>query len=224
MDLNILNNVKMGTKGNDFIFSFIDELAKTLNKSKEKENNMNLQNDKELSTKSRDSYVLKRNELLIDYANRTEGQGRMYYVYDKNSNNENVFNVAVCEEGKSHEIIELNKDELPEGVKIGSVLRNSNDNYIVDEEATFEIENELSDLKNSLIEQQNVELQSNRIEGHEYEVSEVGSDRVYLFDISIDDSNGVDEIEETNISEDLLGKLNEGDILVFENGEYRLNN
>lgn len=224
MDLNILNNVKMGTKGNDFIFSFIDELTKTINKSREWENNMNLQNDEDFSTKSRDSYVLKRNELLIDYANRTADRGRMYYVYDKNSNNDNIFNVAVCEEEKSHEIIELNKDELPEGVKIGSVLRNSNDNYIVDEDATFEIENELNEIKKSLIEQQNVELQSNRIEGHKYEVSEIGSNRVYLFDISIDDSNGVDEIEETNISEDLLGKLNEGDILVFENGEYRLNN
>ena len=70
MDLNILNNVKMGTKGNDFIFSFIDELTKTIKKGKERDNNMNLQNDEEFSTKSRDSYVLKRNELLIDYANR----------------------------------------------------------------------------------------------------------------------------------------------------------
>ncbi|MBR3325380.1 MAG: hypothetical protein IKG14_04990 [Clostridia bacterium] len=223
MDLNILNNMKIGTKGNDFIFSFIDELTQAINNRKEKENNMNLQNNEDLSTKSRDEFVIKRNEILTEYANETSNKGIMYYIYDKNSNNENIFNATICENGKSHEIVELDKNQLPNEVEIGSVLRNNNNNYYIDEQATVKIKNRLDNIKNNLIKKQNLELENNRIEGHIYEVSEVGSDRVYLFDISIDDSNGVDEIEERNISEELLSALNEGDTLIYENGEYRLN-
>jgi len=183
---------------------------------------MNENETNELSTKYRDEFLLARNKILIEYAKETGNEGKMYFIYSINSQKENTFNATICKEGTSNEIIELKQDQLPNNADVGSILLKNNDRFTLDEKATSYLAEKFENLINELLTKENNELQNKRIEGHKYEVSEVGTDRVFLFDITQDDSNGSEEIEELYISEELIQNLKEGSILIFENGEYKL--
>ena len=223
MNLNILNNVEMGTKGKDFIFSFIEEISQSIKRNNmEKEMlNVEFENDR-FTTKYRDMYKNKLNETLINVANQTEDEGEMYYVFAINSQNEDVYNLCLCDSNQIHNVYEINKNDLPLEITIGSVLRKNENDFILDEKTTLDIEEEMKAIKKELLEEQELELENNRIEGHIYEVSEIGADRVWLFDTSLDDEDGVDEIEEIEIPQDVLDTVTEGSSLIYENGQYRL--
>ena len=142
----------------------------------------------------------------------------MYYIYSKNSKNENGYNLCICEEGKSHIIIELNSNELPDEVCVGSVLRKLRDSYILDKESTNEICEQINNMKDKLLKEQQEFLGSKRIEGHIYEISENDGDRAWLFDITSGENEGIEEIE---FPLELLENSQEGDQFIYENGEYK---
>ena len=56
---------------------------------------------------------------------------------------ENGYNLCICKEDKSHIVIEENASSLPANVEIGSVLRKTEEGYILDKEATIEIAKQL---------------------------------------------------------------------------------
>lgn len=98
------------------------------------------------------------------------------------------------------------------------MLRKSGDSYVLDEEATEEISEEIEKMKDKLLEEQTEFLESKRIEDHIYEMSENNGDRAWLFDIT-DGSN--EAIEEIDFPQELLNDSREGDLFVYKNGEYQ---
>ena len=182
---------------------------------------INPNNDDRIITKYRDKMLLERLKILNDYAKQTLDKGQMYYIYDKNSKMQDGYNLCICEEGKSHIIIERSQEELPIGAELGSVLRKRGDSYILDEEATLEIAKELYNLNDEILKEQTEFIESKRIEGHIYEMSENGGDRAWLFDITDESSNGGEEVEDIDFPKELLQDANEGDLFIYDDGEYK---
>lgn len=228
MNLDFTNNLFNEMKNNKFVQNFINELQKYLNNSIQnsitniKNGGITVinSNHNELITKYRDKMNNMRFHILNDYAEKTIDQGKMYYIYDNNSKNINSYNLFICENENSHTVLEKNIADLPEGSKIGSVLREIDGELVLDEKSTLEITQELNNLKDLIIEEQNEYLESKRIENHVYEISEKAEDRAWIFDITNGDSEAIEEII---IPKDLLENCSEGDTIIFKNGEYLKN-
>ena len=73
-------------------------------------------------------------------------------------------------------------------------------------------------MKSEILKKQKEFLNSKRIENHVYEMSENGKDRAWLFDIT---NNNDEEIEEIDFPRELLKDAKEGDLFVYKNGEYQ---
>ena len=216
MNLDIINNIVSDVKNNKFIDAFIKELQNYVDTKKE---DIGLSNSEiKLNTIYRDKFFMERSNVLNSYAEQTLDKGEMYYIYDKNSKMIDGYNLCVCKEGMSHTIIEVSRSELPNESKIGSVLRKSGNTYILDEEATINIENKIENIKNEIIEEQKEYIESKRLEGHIYEMSENNGESVWLFDITNNSSEGIEEI---NFPDDLLKNSEEGDLFIYRNGEYQ---
>ena len=225
MNLDLIQNIINGARDNKLVQNFIKELQNYLekNNSNTKGEGIHLMdinlNSNKLITKYRDKMLTARNDILNNYAKQTLDKGEMYYIYSKNSNLQNTYNLCVCEEGQSHIVIEANRNELPEGIEVGSVLRKLGENYILDDEATETIREQINEMQDQLIEEQAEFLESRRIEGHIYEMSEKTSDRAFLFDIT-DSSVSDEEIEEIDFPIELLQDASEGDMFKYINGNY----
>lgn len=229
MDLNIFNTLKANKKGNDIIQSFITELTKFLEKNIITSGNSGgadmgileqIEADENLTVKYRDKILIERMNILNNYAQETCDKGDMYYVYSKNSKSRDIYNIYKCEVGKAGNIITAQKGNLPEGTGIDSVLRVQNGKYVLDIEDTEQIQNRTQEKIRQLLGDELQNLNNNRIEGHIYEVGPKEDDRVWLFDITNGNKNGLEAIEEIDIPKDLLEKVEEGDKLKYENGEY----
>ena len=229
MRLDLVNIIVNDVKNNKYIQNFIKELQNNLEKNISKNNFVNTEkediplinpthNGNKIIAKFRDKMLLERRNILENYAKHTLDKGKMYYVYGKNSKMLDGYNLCICEEGKSHTVIEKSKDELPTGVRIGSVLRWSGDNYVLDKDATEEIAQEIYNMKSRFLEEQTAFLESKRIEGHIYEMSENGGDRAWLFDITSRSNEGVEEID---FPHELLQDAKEKDLFIYKNGEYQ---
>lgn len=229
MNLNLANNIVNDVKNNKFVQNFIRELQSYLETSISKDNYMNSEkeeiplvnpthNGNKIIAKYRDQMLTERANILNNYAKQTLSKGEMYYIYSKNSKMTDGYNLCVCEEGKSHTILEISKDNLPNESKIGSILRKSGDSYTLDEEATKDIAKEIDNMKSELLEEQTEFLESKRMEGHIYEMSENSGDRAWLFDITSGSNEGVEEID---FPIDLLKDSKEGDLFLYKNGEYQ---
>ena len=74
-------------------------------------------------------------------------------------------------------------------------------------------------MKDRLLNEQLNFLESKRVEGHTYELAEIGEDRAWLYDITSES----EEIEEIDFPEKLLKDATEGDLFVYKNGKYQKN-
>lgn len=224
MDLNLFNKLENNNKNDNLVDEFLNELNNFIEKnfSKNDFSNSNIsileqvQKEQKITAMFRDKMYIERNNILNNYASKTSDKGEMYYIYSVDEK----YNLFKCEEGESHNIIEVDKEEIPSEAKIDSALRIKDEKYVIDEEATKCILEEISEMIDKLLKEQDEYLDSNRIEGHIYEVGEIEKDRVWLYDTSLDDTNGVDAIEEINFPQDLLDKVTEGEMVKYENGEY----
>ena len=148
MKMQLIDNIFDGIRNNNIVQSFLNELKEYLDKTEDFKME---QNEEKFTIEFRDKMNLKKNEILIDYAKKTENEGQMYYIYSENSKADNLFNLCICEEGQSHIVIEESKENLPDEAKIGSVLRKIEDRYVLDEEGTIEIENQVDKLKEDIL-------------------------------------------------------------------------
>lgn len=223
MNLDLVNSLADSVKNNKLLQNFAKELQNYLANSYIEKGETQLLNPtfekNRLTTKYRDEMNIRRNGILNEYAKQTCDKGEMYYIYSKNSKREDAYNLCICEEDKSHEIIEESKDNLPYEAQIGSVLRKKENRYILDEEATKEIAEAINDMKEKILEEQNEYLESKRIEGHTYELAEKYEDRAILFDITNNDSEGIEEID---FPKELLEDSSEGNSFIYINGEYKI--
>ena len=169
--------------------------------------------DKLLTISYRDKMRIERMRILNNYAKQTSDKGTMYFVYSKDS----TYNLCLCEEGSSHEVIELKEEEIPVGAEVNSVLRENDGIYIFDETSTKEVYELVTNKFNELLEEQSQELKQYRIEGHLYEVSENPGDRLWLIDLTKDDGECFEEVD---ISREILSEAAEGSVLQYVNGKY----
>ena len=216
MNLGLSNGAKKSTN----IQEFLKELGNYLKSSKDHYNNKEediVDKESKMVTEYRDEFYLKRNNILINYANKSLGNGQMYYIYSKNSKDSNMYNLCICEEGRSHIVIEENIDKLPKGANLETVLRKKNGSYILDDDATMDVKAKIEELKNRILEEQERYLKENRIEGNIYELSEKAKDRVWLFNIT---NNNQEVFEEIEFPKELLEEAKEGDKFLFKEGKY----
>ncbi len=215
MKLDLINGIANNTK---FVQDFIKELQDYLERKEDISLINPIHKGNKIITEFRDKMYIERSKILNDYAKQTIDKGQMYYIYDKNSKLEYVYNLCICEDEKSHIIIEANRNILPNDAKMGSILRKLKDSYILDNEATKDISERIEKMKDELLEKQTEFLNSKRIEDHIYEVSENGKDRIWLFDIT---SNSDEALEEIDFPKELLQNAKVGDLFIYKNGEYK---
>ena len=223
MDLSIFKNIKDNLNNEDRkeVIVFLKELNDFIEKDDIKvDRNMieKVENEKKIISKFRDKMLLERIDILNSYAMETSEKGNMYFIYDKNSTDINKYNMCLCNENDIYKVIEVSKNELPEGTEINSVLRVNNGRYILDKQSTDDLTIKIDEMIERLMEEQENFLQEYRIEGHVYKVDEKEEDRLWLIDIT---KNSNEAIEEIKISEEVLNNVNVGDKLKFNNGVYQ---
>lgn len=231
MDLNFFKNINNSRDDREGFFKdFANMLEKSLSRNDlrsvngEKELSLlqEVQKEHKLITDFRDKMNVERRNILEEYAKETADKGEMYFVYSKNSQDDNKYNLTLCDEGKSNQVIEAEKSELPVGIGVDTVLRKENDKFVIDALGTEEVFKKMQEMVSRVLDEQNQFLKEQRIEGHIYEVGEVEVDRVLLFDITKDDVDGLEAVEEVEFPEELLSQVSEGIKVKFENGSYAL--
>lgn len=235
MNLDLINNLFNNLKENEFVQNFMKELSEHLennigNNSNTASsvgewnnllsNDLTIDNQKVIS-KYRDEMLTERNNILQKYAENTKEAGEMYYIYNISENEKNSYNLSNCTAKKSNEVITKQIEELPEGVRLGSVLREQNGSFILDVEATKIVGEEINQMIQEKLKQQDEYLDSKRIEGHVYEVGEKYSERIWLYDLNNNPNSGMEGIEEIEFPKDLYQTAKEGDLFIYKNGEYQ---
>ena len=223
MDLNLSKDLFNREAIRKIVNEFVDELNKILFKDVGK-TQISLdesKKDTKLITQFRDKMYIEQNNILNKYAKETAEMGKMYYIYSFNSKSDNVVNVCICKEEKNNTVLEVPIEELPSNAKKGSVLRKKDNQYVIDEEATKKILEYIQELENKILEEQNEFLNSVKIDGHVYEVSDIGEDRIFLFDAT-ENAQYTDEIEDINVPIELLKNVKIGDLLKYQNKCYEI--
>lgn len=224
MELNIFNiNLNIDNKNREEVSEFIKELSDYLEKDNEKQVSIldKVQNSEKVTVRYRDKMYVERNNILNNYAKENQDKGTLYYIYNKVQDT-NTYLLSICEENKSNIVIEVKYNELPEGISVDTVLRQDNGKYIVDTRATFIIRKQIEEMVNKLLKEQEKYLQSNRLEGHIYEVGEIEEDRVWLYDVTENSADGIEAFEEIEFQLDLLNKVSEGTKVIYQNGNYEI--
>jgi len=148
MELNINNNISIDNNSKDAggISNFIEELSDFLEDKiniKHEESTLSMldivQEEQKVTVEYRDKMLLERSDILNNYVKETIDKGTMYYIYSKDLENDNIYNLCICEDGKSHDVIQVDNKDLPSGAGIDSALRIENGKYILDVEANQEI-------------------------------------------------------------------------------------
>lgn len=235
MNLDLLNNIRKETKETNLVQNFIKELSEFIGKEK-----INLKEqtqeqlpilEKILSKRkacigNENEIIKNKNNIIKEYANETASKGTMYMIEKKGvihwknniryKNNE-LYSVLKVENNKIKKI-QLPKKELPEGVRINSIYRKQNERYILDNEATKEIEQRITKMAKEILDKQDETLNSYRKEGHLYMVEEKINNSCFLLDLT---DLPEYEFEEIDLSGELLGEVKTGSVLIYSDGEYR---
>ena len=225
MNLDLFKDLIKSTKENDIVQSFIKELGDCL------ENNLN-NNEKNqiplvqkildgriLTTRYRDEINIQRHDIINNYSKEHSEQGEFYYVYNRRSNN--TYGIVSHKNGEDGVNIGIKESQLPKGAGVDSVLREKNGKYTLDEVATEELQEELTEMINRLLERQDNELKEQRVEGHLYEFVEKSGDIVELIDVT---NNTGECFEEIDFPSELFDKVTQGSVLQYVNGKYQLLN
>ena len=210
MNLEFFNNLIKSDKKNSAIQNFVKELGEYLEKNKQTIGNLEKMQEK-LTIENRDKFLLKRLEILNQFAKEYLNNDTMYYIYDKC---ENIYNACICENGQSHNVIQIEEKSLPKSIQIGTCLILQDGKYVVDQRATESLNKRIKYLILELLEEQNKKVEKYRIEGHEYQVIQNDGKRVWLEDIET--KKIFEEIEFKAIDKAEIGMMYR-----FENGEYK---
>ena len=223
MNLDLINNLIKSTKENNAIQNFIKELGEFL------ENNIgNSERNEEplvqkilegrtLTTKYRDEINIKRHDIINNYSKEHSEQGELYYVYNKRS--DNTYGIVSHKNGESGTNIGVKESEMPKDAEVDCVLRMQNGKFVLDKQATEELQTELIEMINSLLEEQANRLDSQRVEGHIYEFVEKAGNIVELTDLT---NNTGECFEEIAFPSELAEKVTQGTKFQYVNGEYQL--
>lgn len=198
----------------------MEEVSKSLEDSKWNNllaENLTLYNTKIIS-KFRDEMLLERKNILQEYASTSNEPDDMLYIYNSSSNDKSAYNLCYCDSEKN-DVLTVKINDLPKGSELGSILVKRENGYILDDNASKIVNKEINDMIKEKIKEQSEYLDSKRIEGHIYEVGEKYSGIIGLYDLT-NKSQGMEEIEEIDFPEELYKTASEGDMYIYQNGEY----
>ncbi len=222
--MDFLNNLKESLSKNESlskitetISDFIEELSGALKNNTNNDTDIVTQiaSSSKLTLASENSIIKARNEVLSEYASKTEEQGALYFVYKKSEGEDNYIVWEYNSDKRTQ--IEVEKKELPEGANVNTIMRMQDGNFVIDQEATKEIINEIEEKANEIIEKQNQEIEDYKEEGHTYLVTEDIDGRVFLWDST---EEAKYEIEDVYFPEELKDKAKEGNSFLYQNGTY----
>lgn len=222
MNLDLFKDLIKSTKENDIVQSFIKELGDCLrNELNNNERNQiplvqKILDGRILTARYRDEINIQRHDIINNYSKEHSEQGEFYYVYNKRSNN--TYGIVSHKNGEDGVNIGIKESQLPEGAGVDSVLREKNGKYVLDEVATKELQEELTEMINRLLDEQASKLEAQRIEGHLYEFVEKSGDTVLLIDKTKNDGNCFEEVD---FPSENLNNATEGSVFQYLNGEYR---
>ncbi len=218
MNLNLVNDLFNNLKENKFVQNFIKELSNYLG------NNSNCEREEipiieeilsknNFTTGNQNAIRWNLDDVVLKYAQKNSSSDTIYFIKD---NKNNAYDVLKAENGKIEEI-EINKKDIPSEVKINDVLKINDNNYVIDNIATKELQEDIKNMAEEIFEKQNINLNKHRKEGHLYMVTEeIGNNR-FLWDLTDAPKT---EFEETDITKELLSKATEGMVLKYTNGKY----
>lgn len=223
MNLDFVNNFFNNLKENKLAKDFMNELSDYLENNEW--NNLLSDdltiNDTKIISKFKDKMLKERSNILQNYAESTREAGEMYYIYNVSENERNSYNISKAD--KSHKVITMSVEDLPEGAQLGSILRKQGDKFILDANATRIVGKRIDEMIEELIKEQNQFLSDKRIEGHTYEIEDKGNDRVWLYDLNNTTGGGIEEFEEIKFPKDLYEIARKGDKFLYKNGLYTKN-
>ena len=223
MKLNLINDLYNNIKENKSVQNFIKELSDYLEKNiKNNSNNDNnelpiiedILSKNKFTTGNKNAIRWNLKDVISKYAEKNLSNDVIYFV--KNNKNNDVYTVLKAENSKIEEL-ELNKKDIPSEVKINDVLRIKDNNYVIDNISTNELQEKIKNMAKEILDKQNINLNKHREEGHLYMVTEELGDNRFLWDLT--DAPKI-EFEEVEIPEDLLDKATEGVVLKYTNGKY----
>lgn len=234
MNLDLVNDLFNNLKENKLVQNFMKELSNNLGNNLRNNSNYtdegvplieDILSKNSLTTGNENSIRWKENDVILKYAEQNFNNDSMYFVKDSKKTywlnnqehyNNDVYYVLKVQNDKIEEM-EINKKEMPKDIGVNDVFRIENDKYMIDDIATKELQEEITDMAHGIINKQNMNLDNYRKEGHLYIViEELGNNR-FLKDLT-DSTNP--EFEEVNIPKDLLNKATEGMVLEYTNGKY----
>ena len=225
MNLDLINNLIKSTKENNAIQNFIKELGEFL------ENNIgNSERNEEpllqkilagrtLTTRYRDEINIRRHDIINNYSKEHSEQGELYYVYSKKA--DNTYGIVSHKNGESGTNLKLEESDMPKDAGADSVLRMKNGKFVLDKQATEELQTELTEMINDLLEEQENRLDTQRIEGHIYEFVEKTGNIVELTDLT---NNTGECFEEIAFPTELAEIATQGNKFRYINGEYQILN
>ena len=220
MNLDLFNNLINNTKESGFIQNFIKELGEFMennlfnNERNQESLVQKILDGRTLTTRFRDLINIERQSIINSYSRE---HGEIYYIYNKEDNN--TYGIVSHKNGESNLEICAKESQLPKGAGVDSVLRVENGKFVLDENATKELQEELTEMINKLLEEQANRLESQRVEGHIYSFVEKYGDIVEL----IDETNYTGEcFEEIDFPSEIANKANQGDMFKYINGEYQI--
>ncbi|MBO4816550.1 MAG: hypothetical protein J5507_06685 [Clostridia bacterium] len=217
MILDIFNNLINGLKKNEDTQNFLNELKEEVDNPKNDNLGIleKIQSENKVSIGTRNKMEAKMEAVLKEYSKETSEKGELFYIVEKIDNEFVVYKYNDLDEN----VLKIKEDELPENTLVNSALRFKDNEYILDEEASCELQTRITTMANELLDQQNKLLEDYRKEGHLYEVRENINGSVFLHDIT---DNPSFEVEEVDFPEELLNKAIEGTIFEYIEGEYKL--
>lgn len=153
--------------------------------------------------------------MLKDFASSTKDDGDLYFIFNKVKGEEN-YRVWKIRDNEVEQT-EINKSDLPNNATVNAVMRKYNNEFIVDECATKEVESSIRNKANEIIKEQNRKIEDYKKEGHTYLVTADTNGRVFLWDST---EKPKYEIEDLNFPEELKDKAKEGNSFLYKNGRY----
>lgn len=230
LNLNLDNKFLSGLLQNNFVQNFINELAKYLENNFGKERTQmsiieDILSKNNVTTGNENTIRWKFNDVILEYAKQNFKNESMYFVQDNKTkywkNNEehynNDFYSVLKVENNQIEKIEISKKDIPKNIGVNDVFRIKENEYIIDNSATKELQNKIKNMAEEIIDKQNKKLDSYRKEGHLYMVGEELGNNRFLYDLT--DAPDF-EFEEVYIPEDVLNIATEGSVLKYTNGTY----
>ena len=137
-------------------------------------------------------------------------------IQNQNHSEDCIYTILeISNNGKDLTYFSVLENELPKDAHIDAIMRYENGKYVLDKESYKYIKSEVTNKANELIDKQDKELESYKVENEIYCVIDTTSNSVYLT------KRGDKKVfEEPNISKEIIQSVSNGHILRCIDGEY----